>query len=369
MQRFTLIILFLISGVLEARTIRIAAIYPISQPANYDRFGLEAWCVTKAVLEDAKKNGLDIAFEPFNTSSDPIHTGVVAKQIAKENYDIAIGTLVSVQALAAAPIFEDAGLPFIVPTASHPDVTKGRKYVTRIPFNDFRQAELLAKLTASDLRPKSVAIIRNVSEPYSNFLGKEYAKKLHELAPQIGIKDYPVLNGFNNHAELIESILKEKRELIFVPLIQSNVSSFYSELSKQGAKVTLLGSDIVENDVDFLGALGKISPHIRFIFVQHWDRLLRGPSAALYRRIHETTCSKYPDSMVASAAFDSTMLLVEALRAKKEFSKENFIPTIKALNFSGLMGPIVYGPDGDPIKPLQLFTVDRSKTVFLKEFP
>ena len=114
MQRFTLIILFLISGVLHARTIRIAAIYPVSQPANYDRYGLEAWCVTKAVLEDARKSGLDISVEPFNINyEDPINTGVVARHIVKENYDVAIGTLISTQALAAAPIFEGAGTPFI----------------------------------------------------------------------------------------------------------------------------------------------------------------------------------------------------------------------------------------------------------------
>ncbi len=369
MQRLSLIVLFLIANVAHARTIRIAAIYPISQPANSDRFGQEAWCLTKAVLNDARKAGLDISVTPFNSNLDPIQASAVAKKIVKENYDIAIGTFVSVQALAAAAIFEEANVPFIVPTATHPDITRGRKFVTRIPFNDARQADLLAKFTVTDLKPKSVAIIRNVSEPYSDFLGKEYLKRLQELSPGLEVKDYPVLNGFNHHAALVESILKEKRDLIFVPVVQSNVSSFYSELSKQGAKITLLGSDIVENDVDFLSELGKISPHIKFIFVQHWDRLLRGPEAAKYRTLHQTSCSKYPNSMIGSAAFDSATLLVEAIKAQKQFSRDGLIPTIRSLNFSGLMGPMIYGSDGDPIKPLQLFTVDKTKTVFLKEFP
>jgi len=363
------ILLLILPGVTMAKTLRIAALYSLNNRGHENfGYGIEAACITNAVVEDARQNGLSISVESFDLGPTPISTADTARKIVDGKFDVALGTLVSSEAIVASRVFEAAKLPFIVPTATNPEVTEGKHLVARIPFSDMRQAELLSKLTVHELKPKVVAILRNASNPYSDYLGRTFRRDLEKERPDLKIYDFPVVDGFDDQHALVSSVLAVKPDLIFAPILQATIAYLYSELTRLNVKMTILGSDIVESDVNFLQVLGRTNPAIRFVFVQHWNRRYEGEIGATYRRLHDKYCSQYPSSMVTAAVFDATMLLLETVKKYPMARRQSLIDDFKRMKFTGLTGPMIYDQSGNVLKPLQLFTVRENKTVFWRSY-
>jgi len=366
--KLTLFVAVFFSAVVWAKPFRIAALYPESMAGHFHcTCGLEAQCMTKAAVADAKKKGIDVSLDLFGSGRTPFTALSAAKKVTAGNYDAVVGTLVSSEALIVSKVFEGARLPFIVPTASHPDVTRGKNYVTRIAFNDYRQAMLLAKFTREDFSGKNIAIIRNQSNPYSEFLGLQYAVELKKRGTH-NLKDFPIIDGFSGFKSIAKELVDSHVGLVFVPLPQTMLASLYFELVRMNADITLLGSDIVEGEVQFLRTLGETSPKVRFIFVKHWNGKLAGPKANDFAHLRNTYCKQYAPTMTGAAAFDAISIVLDTLKSNPGTTKENLIARLKSAKYDGMTGPIVYDQTGDPIKPLQLFTIEHNRAQFWRTY-
>lgn len=348
----------------HAKTFRIAALYADTMTGHFNcTCNQEAACMTRAVVEQAKKEGLDVSFTLVTRDHNMFSTLEAAKQIAQEKYDAVVGTLVSTDAIVAGTVFEEAGIPFVAPTATNPSVTAGKKFVTRIPFNDFQQSYLLAKLASQELKARSVAIIRNTSQPYSDFLGSQFAVEIKKLNPGIKVRDFPTFEGFTAFDSLIEKVLEEPTDLLFVPIMQASIANVYVALESRGAKLTLLSSDTIEGQPKFIDLLGTRSGRIRFIYPKHWNDKVEGPESVNYLHLHKKYCSQYPHSMTTIAAYDAASVLVRTLKKNRQIKGEKIIRAIHLQKYHGMAGELAYGKDGDPIKPLELFELKGNRGV------
>ncbi len=357
------------SSFADADTFRVAAIYPNHTIGHFNcTCGLEGACITEAAIKRARKEGVNISFTLVNKDWDIFKTIEAAEKVVSQRYDAAVGTLVSSDALAAAPILESGGIPFIVPTATNPDITKGKKLVTRIPFNDGRQAFLLARLAVNDLGAKRVVIIRNTSTKYSDFLGTEFAKVVRTMNPRIEVRDYPIVEGFTDFKGLVSRFMTTTPDLIFVPLPQSQLASIYVELVNRKAALTMLASDTIEGKPKFLEMISPTSDLIQFIYPKHWDGTYSSPESPRYQSLHKKYCGKYEPSMTTMAAYDAIELVIRALKTKPDARGEDLIKTLRSLSYWGMTGPINYGTDGDPVKPLELYRVKGSDVVHWRRY-
>jgi branched-chain amino acid transport system substrate-binding protein len=370
-MRFLLIVALVISLPIQAtsKKVRVAGIYPNHTRGHLNcTCGLEAACITNAAVKRAKSEGIDLDFTPVNKDWDVFGTLAASERVANQKFDVAVGTLVSADALVASKILETAGIPFIVPTATHPNVTAGKKFVTRIPFNDYRQASLLARLSVTDLRANKLAVVRNASTPYSDFLGKEFASVAKKLAPGVEIQDYPIFEEFTKFNDLVDKILQHKPDLLFVPLSQAQIASIYVALANRGASLTILSSDTVEKTPKFLEMMAPISEDIHFIYPKHWNGKFEGPEANRYLSLHKKYCSQYEASMTTMAAYDAIELVIRALKQNPSARGKELVQLIRSIPYDGMTGKMVYGADGDPIKPIELYRVEGKDVIFWKRY-
>lgn len=136
--------LLLIPAFCFAKPFRIAVVYPTTTVGHINcTCGYEAACITKAAIKEAQLSGMPIEFDTFQTDRESYGAAGVAQKVVSANYDATVGTLVSTEAIPIANALEAAGIPFITPTATNPEVTQGKQYTLRIPFNDFRQSDSL----------------------------------------------------------------------------------------------------------------------------------------------------------------------------------------------------------------------------------
>jgi branched-chain amino acid transport system substrate-binding protein len=353
----------------SAKPFRIAALYSQGRlDYSIDTYGPEAICITQAAIKDAQKHGMDVSLEIVDSQWSAVQTSKAAAQVVRGKYDAAVGTIASAEALVASQVLNEAKIPFIAPTATHPGVTKGKSYVVRVLFNDYRQASLLAKLTATELRPKKIAVVRNISNPYSDFISKRFSEDMGLLAPTVPILDFPIIDNFNGFKQLVTKIVIEKPDLIFLPLWEPQVASVYAELVQAKAKMTVLASDTIDGKEGFIKFLQPMPDSLPFIFSSYWDGKLDGPRGEVYQRLHDAYCKQDPPSRVSAAAFDAISLILEAIRADPKIKKAQLVQKIKALNYVGLTGPMRFDSDGDPMKPIELYTIKDGKSVHWKRY-
>jgi hypothetical protein len=93
-----------------AKTFRVAALYADTMMGHFNcTCNQEAACMTRAVVQQAKSEGLNVSFTLVTRDHDLFSTLEAAKQIAQEKYDAVVGTLVSTDAIVAGTVFEEAG--------------------------------------------------------------------------------------------------------------------------------------------------------------------------------------------------------------------------------------------------------------------
>lgn len=346
---------------------RIAALYPATT-SGAKSVGDESICMTEAVITDARQHGIAISLEVIDNQRNPIATAEAAKKVVAGKFDAVVGTLNSAEALAAVRVLDGAGIPFIVPTASNPEISSGRSYVIRLAFDDNRQADLLAKFTADELKPKRVDVVTNLSTPYSRQLADLFIRHLRSRLPKAQVMVHEIIEGFADFAGLAAKIKSGSPDLVFLPLYSMQSAQLYSELARRDVKAAVLGGDGIGGRGDFFKVLGPVSPSLNFVFVKHWNGIVQGRLAAEYRRLHDQYCKMHADSMMTVSTFDAVYLLREAIAENSTLRGEALVRQVKRMRFEGMTGTLRYGADGEPRKPLQLFRVANGSADYWKTF-
>ena len=106
--------------------IKIALYAPLT--GNNAQYGLTYQATINALCEQVNSeggiNGREVVVEVFDDKNDPKEALNVANLIVSDPEIVAvIGSQSSSPTLAAAPVFEEAGIPMITPQASHADIT------------------------------------------------------------------------------------------------------------------------------------------------------------------------------------------------------------------------------------------------------
>jgi branched-chain amino acid transport system substrate-binding protein len=363
-QRQILVLAFF-SGLTWGKPIPIAALYSKGK-INYSNAtpGPAAICITEAVVKEAKKTGINLSLTVIDPKWNPIDAAIAAERVIKEGYRAVVGTILSGEALVTSDLLNRSQIPFITPTATHPSVTQNRPYSLRIVFNDNLQARLLAKFTQTNLMPKSIAVIRNASNPYSDYVAKTYSQRMKEQGPQIPLHDFPILEHYHEFPQLVARVLAKKPDVLFAPLGESQIASLYTALVEAKAKLTLLTGDSIEGNAEFLRLLTPLSPEIRLIYSNYWNGRLPGSNGARYLQLLKKYCPGEAPSRVSVFAFDAINLLVETLKLHPLGSAKDLMADLRRSKYIGASGPLKYGTDGDPVRPINLFTISKGPPVY-----
>lgn len=325
--------------------------------------------MTDGLLGEAKKNGMAISYQFFDNERDPLKTVTVAEAITKEKFDIAIGTVTSSEAIAAAKVLNQAKIPLFATTATNPEVTKDKPYSFRLPFDDYHQAHTLAQFAAKEKKVSKVAIVKNISLPYSEFLASEFTAQLKTLRPQTKIDQFDIIEGFSEYGQLVDKIIATKADLIFVPVYAPDVARFYNELATRPGKFSLLGADTVGGRESFFKVLKGTSQNISLVFVKSWGDGPQGPEKSAFLKAQAAYCKDQGTTLTSAAAYDVVRVTLLALQKNPKARGLELIATIKNLEYNGLTGLFKHNKDGEPDKALFLHKIENGRSMFWKKYP
>ena len=172
-------------------------------------------------------------------------TVTIANKLAQNPaVTVVVGHLTSSACLAASPIYKDAKLSAISPTATNPKLAVGSPYYFRNVFTDAFQGSFLAQYAAKQ-GLKKVAILHQVND-YSIALKDAFVAEAEKLGLTIvGVESYQA-QATDFKPQLTKFKLR-RPDVLFVPGYAPEGKTIAVQAKELG--VPMLGGDGLESDI------------------------------------------------------------------------------------------------------------------------
>jgi branched-chain amino acid transport system substrate-binding protein len=137
----------------------------IGLPVDDGPHSVELFAGAALALHEHKiRNGISVGVKSVDDRKDPGTAAAAARSFAAEGIPIVVGHFSASAALAAAPVYENAGIAFLAPATTHPDLTSQQfRCVFRVCGRDERQAALIASSISENYSGLPLLIVGEAS--------------------------------------------------------------------------------------------------------------------------------------------------------------------------------------------------------------
>ncbi|MGI6252211.1 MAG: ABC transporter substrate-binding protein [Aminivibrio sp.] len=311
--------------------------------------------------------GKKIEFVRYDNRADGVESVNVAHRLVSDGVVAVIGPAQSGNAIASAPVFENAGIPMIVSTATNPYVTidqrteKVRSYAFRPCFIDPFQGTVAARFAVTDLGAEKGAILYDVGSDYGQWLARYFEEAFVEKGGKIVAKEAFRTEELDYRAQLGK--MKElDPDVIFIPTSQKEAAMAAKQARDLGIEATLLGTDNWGSP-DLI-ELGGSAIHGGY-FVNLTD--LADPDIQEFVAEYKALFGEEPVLPNPVMAQDALIMIVEGLKAAETTEGAKLADAIANLkDIKVTSGPLTMNPeDHNPLdKPAVIQQVDVEGNTF-----
>lgn len=192
--------------------------------------------------------GKKLVLISYDNRNDPMESVNVARRLISNGVVAVIGPAQSGNAIATAPVLEQARIPMIVTTATNPYVTidkrtnKVRPFVFRPCFIDPFQGTVAAEFAYRDLKARKAAILYDVGSDYGQWLARYFEEAFKKQGGKVVDKEAFRTDELDYRAQLGK--MKEfAPDVIFIPTSQKEAAMAAKQARDLGIKAQLLGTD------------------------------------------------------------------------------------------------------------------------------
>jgi branched-chain amino acid transport system substrate-binding protein len=199
----------------------------------------------RAVADINATGGVDgeqLALEAADDACDARQALTVASQLVAKGVKLIAGHFCSGSSIAAAKVYEDAGVVMISPSSTNPKFTdEGGWNVHRLGGRDDAQGSFAGKAIAKAFAGKNVAIIDDGSV-YGMGLANAFKTALNAggLTEKLRETYAPALNDYT---ELVQKILTANIDVLYVGGFPGEAGTIIRQLSELASTALLVGGD------------------------------------------------------------------------------------------------------------------------------
>jgi branched-chain amino acid transport system substrate-binding protein len=256
-----------------------------------------------------------------------------------------VGSSYSGVTIALAKAAEKDGIPVISPTASSPDVTKGRRNVFRAIFIDDYQAEVMAYFARNSLNAQTAVVMNKQSQSHEGFgrLAEIFMKSFKERGGRImAVESY---STWDNFPRIMDKYAANPPDVIFCPEDYVPAAKLINAAYTAGLVNTrILGSDAWDGLLAYVhnpDAMKNIYYSAPFSFDDQDKDVVR------FVRSYFDAFSQMPLSGSATS-YTSVYILTEAIKKAGSTEKEAVISAIKKNELDSIIGSIRFDENNNP---------------------
>jgi branched-chain amino acid transport system substrate-binding protein len=298
---------------------------------------------------------VDIEWTMLDDRGDPdLSRELAEKAVADSRYVGIVGPMGSTEAFANAPIFDAAGLLQVSPCASHPDLCQqGYRTFFRLVPNEKVQGTELARIARRYLGADRAAVVHD-ADAFGTSVADNFGSGYRELGGTIVAREN-FKQGPDEYGSLADAIAASEPDVVFFAVHAHEGTLVSQEIRNRAVGVPFLGTDGLKTSF----FLGGGDPGAEAYHTHSGADFNRMPSASSFR---ENYVSRFPaDSTYSPEAYDSAMLVVEAIRRAERPTRDAVLDAFLAMNdFEGITGKVRFSEEGERLDaPVSLYRVEK----------
>ena len=254
-----------------------------------------------------------------------------------------IGSSYSSVTIALAKAAEKDGIPIISPTASSPDVTKGKKNVFRAIFIDDYQAQVMAYFARNSLNARTAVVLKNENNDGFYHIVEVFAESFKERGGSItATESYSTWNDF---AGILRKYANNPPDIIFCPEDYVPAAKLANTAYETGLVNTpILGSDAWDGLLAYIynpDTMKNVYYSAPFSFDDQDENVVK------FVREYFDCFSQMPLSGSATA-YTCVYILSEAIKTAGGVNKDAFVSAIKKNEIDSITGHIQFDENNNP---------------------
>lgn len=321
--------------------------------------GIKAAALKYGVEKKVKVNLIEYAY-----GNDLASITKTAEKIKNDGIKIIIGPEMSDEAIVLGDILSPEKIALISPTASNPNISKGRPYVFSTCFSDKYVSIKLAKFVTEKFKFKTIGVLKELGSSYSEFLASSFLSEIKKINPGVNLIEKKYMDNSMKFDQAIKEFKEKSVEAVAVLSYESSLLEFNMQALKQGYHPVYIGSDgWGTNRKIFDNLVEKSSGGKRFIAYRstYWKTESKTEETEEFKfylkkitknQMNEWNAMAYDTAMIAFDAANSSSGIIDGDQIKKYLMKNTFrnLVTTKKLKIN---------LDGTAEKDIHIYKIDK----------
>lgn len=291
---------------------------------------------------------------------------IARRLIEQDKVVAAVSGSYSTPTRAAAPIFQQAGIPMIAAYAVHPSITETGDMIFRVGTRAEVQGRVGAFMTVEDLGKEKVALLV-MDNDFGVALAESFKAKAQELGAEVVYeKKYKL--GEREFRSLLGEIRDRNPEALYATAYLGEAASIVSQAKEVGLYTWIIGQEGYDSP-DFIKLAKGRSPNSTIITTD----LNRDSTRTIVQRYLEAYKAKSgrDADMVGASAHDAVRVLAWAMEQAGSTDPKAIQQAILSLeNFEdAVTGPFLrYTPGREVVRPITPQIVRSRRFRFFAEY-
>jgi len=253
-----------------------------------------------------------------------------------------VGPVFSSTAVPVAALAEQTGVLMITPSATSPQVTRGRSYVYRACFTDDFQGRIMARFAREELKAATAAVLYDRTNLYNRGIAQVFSEEFRRLGGEV-VAFHGYTPEVQDFSPLLRDVARRNPGVLVLPNYRPDKFHQVRQARELGISAPILGSDTMAvSDPEECALLEGV------YYTTHFARQAPGSKVAEFSRRYREVYGKEP-TLNGALTYDAVMLLARALEHYDPDNPEQVHARMRTGTFEGVTGTVELGP-GAPVK-------------------
>lgn len=356
------LVLAIVAGA-QGRDIKIAVAAPMT--GDFAEYGTGFRNAAQLMIDDWNAKGGVLGRQIRLVSFDDKNSGEEAANIAEKiisDRDIVavIGHFASGVCLVAAPKYQEAGIPEISPSASHPDYSSVGDYIFRNNTVISVEAAAGVNIALNTLKAKNIGIL-SVKTDWGTSTSVITKKLVAEAGGKV-VAHEELVDGTVDFAPAVSKMQAAGVDCVIVVAMYNTLAPFATQYKSVNPAIKLVGFSNAYSEQ--LIALAKENAE-GICFPAAFFHNSSEPHIAKFVSEYRAKFKVAPSSLTAQA-YDSTGIVLEAIKAAGKADRKAIRDQLYKIRYPGVSGMTTFNAKGDAQKVFTEVTIRGGKFVQMK---
>lgn len=346
-------------------TIKIGALYNVTGGmSSLDGPSLKgAQLAVKQINADGGLLGKQIELIAPDGKTDQQETAKAAQRLISEGVVAGIGESDTTFVMAGAPLFQEAGIPFVTSGATHPELPQWvGDYMFMAPFGDDDQSYAIADYAYDELGTRRVAVWTDNSMDFTKALSKFFVERFEERGGEIVGTDSFMMGDTDFSAQIARlASIDPAPDAVFVSAIPSEAGLSVKQIREQGITMPIVSGDGFDTELVSTVPGPELANDV--YFSTHTYRADDRDEVKAFIADYKAEYGIDPENAFAPLGYDALMLVADAIRRADSAEPAKIRDALaETRGFKGVTGEISYTRETMvPPKPVSLISVHNGK--------